>query len=502
MEHYVRHIGYMLIKKLIIILSILLFSAKSFAYTETFYVRADGTGGSPQTSCATAGSYDRADFINGTNWDTDDANDGKIGPNDVVYLCDDGGNFAGDMDPPANKNGLAGKPITIMAYPGESPIISGGTNGMELQSSYLSFYNFRITAADNTNFYGNNNTYAINNIIIEGMEIDNSATGQGIYAGGATNGASNWEIRGNYIHDNGVDTQYDHGMYLYDADNVIVEKNYVVDNAAWGIHFHGGMDDGVARYNLVVRNGSQSNAAQNGGGMDIIYDAQTCDNNAFYGNVLIDNNVGIAIATGTASSPTNCYIYNNTVVNSWWAGFDSWGATADAGLVTNNIFWGTRRANANEDVFSPGSDLVFTSNYNIIGPEASGFIDRGGHVYDTLAAYQADWDGDPHAANDQNSIKTDPSFTTEPTDFSLRSDSPAKGAGADLGNGLLYGLDPTSTWVDNVKAVDQDSYGDWEIGAYAYIEAAELGGPGTIVGGGSGSIAGGGSGSIIGTPAE
>ena len=83
--------------------------------------------------------------------------------------------------------------------------------------------------------------------------------------------------------------------------------------------------------------------------------------------------------------------------------------------------------------------------------------------------------------------------------YTLAVGSSAIGAGADLGNSLLYGLDPTSTWTDNVKPLDQDDYGDWEIGSYVYIEAGPSGGPGTIAGGGSGTIAGGGTGTIEGT---
>jgi hypothetical protein len=109
-------------------LSVLLFTSPVWAYTETFYVRADGTGGSPETSCATAGSWDMDDFNTAGNWDTDDQDDGQIGLNDQVIFCDDGGAFrpsgsASYFQPKGS--GTSGNPITITGEAGGSPVISG-----------------------------------------------------------------------------------------------------------------------------------------------------------------------------------------------------------------------------------------------------------------------------------------------------------------------------------------------------------------------------------------
>ena len=115
-------------KKLFYIILICLFAGSGWAYTETFYVREDGTGGSPETSCATAGSWDMDDLDNGANWDTDDQDDGKLGLNDQVIICDDGGTFrpsgqTNHLD--THADGTSGNPITITGESGGSPVISG-----------------------------------------------------------------------------------------------------------------------------------------------------------------------------------------------------------------------------------------------------------------------------------------------------------------------------------------------------------------------------------------
>jgi hypothetical protein len=91
-------------------------------YTETFYVCEGGDGSLPETAtCATA--YDAADFNTVGNWDTDDSDDGKIGPNDIVRLMDDGGDFRTAFT--VQQSGLSTKPITIGAEGADNPVING-----------------------------------------------------------------------------------------------------------------------------------------------------------------------------------------------------------------------------------------------------------------------------------------------------------------------------------------------------------------------------------------
>ena len=98
-------------------------SGHALAYTETFYLRANGNGSAPETP---AGAFDAADFNTAGNWDTDDADDGKIGPNDRVVVLDDDGVIRSLLT--IQQSGLSGKPITIQGESGVNPIISAGTD--------------------------------------------------------------------------------------------------------------------------------------------------------------------------------------------------------------------------------------------------------------------------------------------------------------------------------------------------------------------------------------
>jgi hypothetical protein len=91
-------------------------------YTETFYVCEGGDGSLPEVAtCGTA--YDGGDFNTAGNWDTDDQDDGKIGPNDLVSILDDGGKIRAALTP--QKMGLSGKPITIQGEVGGTAEVTG-----------------------------------------------------------------------------------------------------------------------------------------------------------------------------------------------------------------------------------------------------------------------------------------------------------------------------------------------------------------------------------------
>jgi hypothetical protein len=97
--------------------------------TETFYLTATGAGTKSGTSLANAMSP--TEFNNGANWDTDDQDDDKIGPNDDVEVYDDHGVIRAQLT--IQKSGLSGKPITIKAG-------SGGTVYLEMTVSGVDNY--------------------------------------------------------------------------------------------------------------------------------------------------------------------------------------------------------------------------------------------------------------------------------------------------------------------------------------------------------------------------
>jgi len=202
---------------------------------------------------------------------------------------------------------------------------------------------------------------------------------------------------------------------------------------------------------------------------------------AFYNNIFVMSDPGYSPFNIQESDEgeviDDVKIYNNV--------FNHTSADGDQAIRLTDV---TNALVKNNIIVNYGND---DDCYYQLNGTTTGFVTDYNLVYDpNISACES--------ANDI--FGEDPLFTLPGSlDFTLQTGSPAIGAGADLGNSLLYGLDPTSTWTDNVKPLDQDDYGDWEIGAYVYIEAGPVGGPGTIAGGGSGTIAGGGTGTIEGT---
>ena len=125
-------------KRLFTILFIVIFlPAWVFGATETFYLTATGAGTKSGTSLANAMSP--TEFNTAGNWDTDDQDDDLIGPNDDVLVYDDHGTIRAQLT--FKGSGLPGKPITLEAPDGESPVISGcdvfsGFSGPDINGEY------------------------------------------------------------------------------------------------------------------------------------------------------------------------------------------------------------------------------------------------------------------------------------------------------------------------------------------------------------------------------
>jgi len=106
-------------KKLLIAFIICLLPSFGWAYTEEHYVCSNGNGAGATDGTSEANCFDG---ISDISWDTDDQDDNNVGPNDALYLCTDG--VYRELVQ-FNQSGLAGKPITILAQTGETPIVNG-----------------------------------------------------------------------------------------------------------------------------------------------------------------------------------------------------------------------------------------------------------------------------------------------------------------------------------------------------------------------------------------
>ena len=345
------------------------------------------------------------------------------------------------------------------------------------------------------------------------------------------NGYAGMQITGSHVTITGHESYQDGGTGI----NIVGTNVTVEESKIWDVRNNYCGDDGdgikiitnsASNSGIIIRHNQIISALYSdltgGPHCDAIQFANTNDT----GDAIIDGNwidyTGCGNYSGQAYSKfleaekvPRLTVINNVVQA--YEGIGSWDpqTTNDGWVVYNNVFVhdstglgqdASCDGNGTAIVVGNGSDDWKIKNNIFVDWPANHLSVGSGNTYDFDYNCYYDSDlGDPNCTgsyceNTNDLYATDPKFTDYlGDDFTLASDSTLIGAGVDLGNGLLYGLDPTSTWPDNVKEVNQDDYGDWEIGAYAYIEAAELGGPGTIAGGGSGSIAGGGSGSTIGT---
>ena len=488
--------------KTLITLLLLLLPACAFGFTETFYVCDGGDGSLPETNtCGTA--YDEADFNNSANWDNDDQNDGKMGPNDLVEIMDDGGDF--DDMLVAQESGLNGLPITIRAQSGDTPVID--VNGGDLycfdQNEQLYLTIDSITMKDSTwhNVYihsagdhdddlyitvqnsdlqnaGNGvNNSARHSILVSGSNVTVTNTemsdsqNEGIFSRG-----DDQTFTYNYIHDvdlnndsgDGIQLNLDGGNY-YVAYNIIDRSN--TSNKGCFVCTESGASNGIFEYNLCYTNdnfawsdtGSGSIARYNtvigtAGGADI--GAFKVGTGTVHSNLIIDQYIGFYART--AGKTAN--IYNNTVVGATRC-LDANTANALTVNFKNNICY----VDDNQQIFVVGTGPTVVSDYNLVYADATdaNFYAFDGNNYASLAAFQT-------GTNlDINSDEADPLFSDKDSNvLTLTStSSPAYNVGTDLGDSYDDCLNPLSSWPDGVSLMDFDDEG-WNMGAYCFnVEA-------------------------------
>jgi hypothetical protein len=168
----------------------------------------------------------------------------------------------------------------------------------------------------------------------------------------------------------------------------------------------------------------------------------------FYYNVVYVNNlIGIYATTSSSGGTFNHRIYNNTSYNNTITNLHIGGVYPQVSngclnnRVTNNILSGTtpnmRVWFGCENAAPYGNGNVYT--YNNLGAQGAGFMQWGANR--NLASYAA---FDAAYGSSTHSATGDPNFTNAAgNDFTLLSDSPAVGAGTDLGIPYHMGLDLT-----------------------------------------------------------
>jgi len=282
----------------------------------------------------------------------------------------------------------SGSPVTIMAYPGESPVVTNSAqNTINVEGSqYLTITGLEITSsvgdgitlahASNANITISDNvihdidvsinspSHNATNLTITGNEIYNTGgTGEGMYMGlhgDCTTGTFNSTITNNYIHDlggsqgDGIELKCG-GYGNTIADNVIEDSH----SGYAGILIYG--NEGAQAANIVERNLVMNCQGSEGEGILACGDAIIRNNivlNCNGGGVEIYN---VAPAAGTI---TNVTAVNNTVYNATsgadclWFDNDDLAASV---IVANNALY-CPNGNAVYDN-GPSGSAVLRDNY-------------------------------------------------------------------------------------------------------------------------------------------
>jgi len=408
-------------------------------------------------------------------------------------------------------DGADGNPVTVGAYGiGNKPVIDGtglsktiylngrsfiNIDGIEIRKGDIGIFitpsatNGQITLADcAVHSSVNNNAISIKdrgNVTIDGCTIYGSG-GNGVAA--YTSNTTGWSdrkghhvkvlgskifdnaksglfvygdnavVRNNEFYGNGSGDSGGlyHNVYL-SGDNALVERNILRDAVYGdGLRFLG--SNLAARYNLFHHNRKH--------GMGIWNDyPETHSSLIISYNLFVQRDypetpvsLPLAINVDTASgagSFSGIRIYQNSVYgeNDNANGF-SFRKCSNVD-VRNNIL---HLRNAYLMGVLEGASA--TSDYNLFKSDKSKPFAAG-----TEAAF-SQWQGwgyDPHSIWGDSHF-TDPAVSN----LTLQPDSPGVGAGQNLGQAYDDGLHPSSAFPNAVTTLDQDGFGNWEMGAYVY----------------------------------
>ncbi|TQJ06660.1 PKD domain-containing protein [Kribbella jejuensis] len=373
----------------------------------------------------------------------------------ILYIGN--GTYAESIKP--SVSGTAAAPITITAWPGRSPVVTGVTNGVYLsQKSYVTVSNLTVTATVADGIYVTKSDH----IVVSGNRV--SGSGHPVQ-GQTAPGISIRTTNSSQVLSNTADHNNGTGIYITStstgtlvADNEAsfnaegwqrnanginvtspgntVLRNVTHDNEDSGIQFYTGADNSVAALNVTYNNGDHGIDDLNVTGGRII-------SNTVYRNCTSGINV-----EGTS---TNYVIENNVAVDN--AVYPAYNGIACSRRAGNIGIWDS----------APPTTTV---DHNLVWLTKSGTLYVFKTPYTSLAAMQA------ATGQEAAGVQSDPLFFDAPTwNLQLkegsaaidRGDSAVSGAQpADvLGNGRIR--DPN---VDNSKASGPRLYDD--LGAYEF----------------------------------
>ena len=458
-----------------------------------YYVDATG-GNDTNNGQSNATAWRTINKVNNYNFQTGD---------DVFFKC--GGTWTGGIRLWVDWSGTASNKATIGAYymdggsevhgvSSNKPIIDGNNSAPNSiwgglvhinDHNYIDIENLRII---NANGYGLAN-YGGNDNNCKNVEFYKTYMGGILYKdcnGGTIERCDLYNV--STIYNEGQETR-PANLQLHTTDNVTVKKNTVRESWGEGIGLYWGCDDCLVEDNIVYANKHAGiyldNAHRISVRRNLVYGTTdpsfhrssgfmgagiwtddeigrvaangTQSDNKFYDNLVAFCNVGICLATSDAGSVLkNTDVYNNTFIDCK-TNFLLYGGPWENSYVRNNISWCISGDCEHINTSNPTPGLTW--DHNNWSSAVSGSASGTGDVIEVpklqkTTGWRSMTGGD-----------------LKGSDFTLQPTSPAIDKGATLGSPYNQGLNPASTWPDNIFTLDQDGYGDWEIGAYVFTGA-------------------------------
>jgi parallel beta-helix repeat protein len=347
------------------------------------------------------------------------------------------------------RSGASGQYITFEAYPGEHPVLDGGSwvGFVDRYADTSPLEYFIIDGFEIKNFEHGINLIQSNHFIIRNNKVhDNSSFG--ILVDGAEDG----EIANNSVFNTGSYS----GILVSNSTNIDIHHNVSYSNNHNGIGMSHAAHNNLVHHNIAYDNSCGADQRYAGIAIEV-----NSERNRVYNNLIYDN-----CHAGYLTNSPNNEIYNNVMYGNIGAqiSFGDWeDSTPTGNVIMNNIFVVTRAGDQENAVacWGEGYDpLQNTFDYNLYyyvnGPDKSRMVVVW-PIYSRAYSF-SEWQA---AGKEQHGVLGDPQFINPGNaDFHLRSNSPAIDAGVDVG--------VTDDFDGNVRPQGPTP----DIGAFEYVGSA------------------------------
>ena len=380
-------------------------------WRETLIVPSSGVSGNPITFGAygsgNAPIINGAELLSGT-WTNAGSNHWTY---PITWSCSNQMMFDGDRGTLKGSTGALASPgdwycsyPTITIYSTANPLTVWSTieNSrrdycVSISKDYITVDGIHATQSgvDNIIFPEASNTTT--GVIIKNCLTD-YASSSGIVAGSHDHASTNFLIDHNIVDHSGSlpSTSLYHGIYLENASSGIVSNNTVSNSMGFAVQFQDLASNNVMDYNISTNNAGLVVIWNNGLGMPT---GNIIQHNSDYGAITY------AILQGGSATATTNSIVSNTITNLGASAHGLWlSDNSGLGNFKDNVIYSTTGV----DLIHSGGSGTMASDYNIIGPERSNYIEWQGIQYSTLLAYSGVWGLDVH------SLHVDPSTITTP----------------------------------------------------------------------------------------